>query len=195
MSQYVRIVEDIECEVNVPEETNVKISELHNKVVDAINNEIMFFVPEDLKNKMNQETFLNIKKDAINYGLNLLKDSELAYTPSLIEDVMNYMYDKIERIQEPDDDYSNFYMKVWGKKSEHAMIREQMKYNTLMINYSYDPMQFAIEETVDKAIGNGIPTNDKDVMVREVYNELYDYINQSEGIDVVVDDYMLKNSI
>lgn len=195
MSKYNRMVEGVECEVDVPEETNMYISDLHNQVIDAINTEIMLFVPEDLKNKLNQETFLSIKKDAINYGLNLLKDSEIAYTPSLVEDVMNYMYDKIEKIQEPDDDYSNFYMKIWGTKAEHAMIKEQMKYNNLMIDYSYDPMNFAIEESLEKAIGNGFPTNDGDGLVREVYDDLYDYINQSEAINVVVDDYMIKNSI
>lgn len=195
MTKYNRIVEGVECEVDVQEGTNMYISDLHNEVMDAINNEIMKFVPDDLKNKMNQETFLNIKKDSIKYGLNLLKDSELSHTPNLVEDVMNYMYDKIEKIQEPDEGYSNFYMKIWGTKAEHAMIREQMKYNTLMIDYSTDPMQFAIEESIEKAIENGTPTNDGAAIVREVYNDIYDYINQSESIDFYTNDYMIKNSI
>lgn len=195
MSQYVRIVEGVECDVNVPEEVNMNISELHNKVIDAINNEIMFFVPEDLKDKMNQEEFVNIKKEAIDYGLCLLKDSDMMYTPSLIEDVMNFMYDKIEKIQEPDDGYSNFYVKIWGNKAEHAMIREQLKNNTGWIYYSSDPMTFAIEESIEKAIDDGYPPNDSEGLTREVYNDLYDYINQSDAIDMVIEDYMIKNSI
>lgn len=190
-----RIVEGEECKIMVPFEMNKDISEMHNKLVDCIDDHILDLVPHDLQQKLNAGEFTNAKKKAIHYALDILKESEMEYT-ACMEDTMCFLYDEIENIDSDDKwDRCTKYYKVIGTKAQQAMTTEFLSNNHIMFDITSDPLVHTIEEAVDNALERGVIRNDSEGIKNDVYNQLYGAINESDILDDMVDDYMIKNSI
>lgn len=185
-----RIVEGVECEIDVPFDINKKVSEMHNDLVDTIDSSIDSLVPDDLREKLDEGQYSNAKKKSINYALDALKESEMEYT-ACIDDALCLLYDEIENIRDTYDVESEFY-RVRTTTAKRLMLENYMSLNQIWYDRRSDPFELTVEEGIMDALSRGVsPSN----VSSDVYEQLYQVINESDIFDAMIDDYMIVNSI
>lgn len=184
-----RIVEGVECEINVPFELNKKVSEMHNELVDTIDASINSLVPGDLREKLEEGKFSIAKKKSINYALDALKESEMEYT-ACIDDALCFLYDEIEN--EHDDCRESEFYRIRTTNAKRLMLENYMDSNHIWYDRRSDPFELTVEEGIENALSRGVNVSD---VTNDVYEQLYQAINESDIFDAMVDDYMIRNSI
>lgn len=192
MSQFSRVVKDVECDVNITENVNKDISDLHNQVIDALETQILKFTPSDLKEKLAAGKFSSIMEDGVDFGLYLLKSSELTYTPGLVEDVMNFVFDRIEHVDDNSDNIEDLYFKVRGDKSEQFEIQDYISNMGVDVEYSEDPWKFVVQDTINDTLKELSPEDYGMGLRKDVQDIMQDRLDQTEVIDSYFDEYMNK---
>lgn len=184
-----RLVEGVECEINVPFELNKQVSEIHNKLVDTIDVSIDSLVPDDLREKLEEGQYSNAKKKSINYALDALKESEMEYT-ACIDDALCFLYDEIENVH--DDCRESEFYRIRTTSAKRLMLENYMDSNHIWYDRRSDPFTLTVEEGIENALSRGVSMCD---VTNDVYEQLYQAINESDIFETMIDDYMIKNSI
>lgn len=190
MSQFSRVVKDVECDVNITENVNMDISDLHNQVINALETQILKFTPSDLREKLAVGKFSSIMEDGVDFGLYLLKSSELTYTPGLVEDVMNFVFDRIEHADNDDNNIEDLYIKVRGDKSEQSEIQDYIGNMGVEVEYSEDPWKFAVQDTINDVLKDLTPEDYGVDLRKDVQDIMQDRLDQTEVVDSYFNEYV-----
>lgn len=186
-----KCVKGIMVEQTITEKDNIICFDTLNSAYMMIYEKLLSHVPSSLTDSENisVKEVSDIVRKVTEYVVSNMKRSSIC-NQSFLEDGIDFMYELIEadyRHVKP----TRYFVEV--NCDDRRLISDKISTITNDYSISEDPLALTIRSLCKDAYNNGLKTPTE--MADSIYDDIYNYIHESEAIDYEVGEYFLTNSI